>query len=89
MEIVQGRKDRQDDGVALGPSIHNISKSTPNSVIYKYFSMLILALIVPSMIIIVYSIFLVGIKNKLLVAVDTNTTSTINTSLDMIFKLYC
>lgn len=88
MEIVQGRKDRQDDGVALGPSIHNISKSTPNSVIYKYFSMLILALIVPSMIIIVYSIFLVGIKNKLL-AVDTNTTSTINTSLDRIFKLYC
>lgn len=88
MEIVQGRKDRQDDGVALGPSIHNISKSTPNSVIHKYFSMLILALIVPSMIIIVYSIFLVGIKNKLL-AVDTNTTSTINTSLDKIFKLYC
>lgn len=88
MEIVQGRKDRQDDGVALGPSIHNISKSTPNSVIHKYFSMLILALIVPSMIIIVYSIFLVGIKNKLL-AVDTNTTSTINTSLDRIFKLYC
>lgn len=88
MEIVQGRKDRQDDGVALGPSIHNISKSTPNSVIHKYFSMLILALIVPSMIIIVYSIFLVGIKNKQL-AVDTNTTSTINTSLDMIFKLYC
>jgi hypothetical protein len=74
--------------VALGPSIHNISKSTPNSVIHKYFSMLILALIVPSMIIIVYCIFLVGIKNKLL-AVDTNTTSTINTSLDMIFKLYC
>ena len=74
--------------VALGPSIHNISKSTPNSVIHKYFSMLILALIVPSMIIIVYSIFLVGIKNKLL-AVDTNTTSTINTSLDKIFKLYC
>lgn len=88
MEIVQGRKDRQDDGVALGPSIHNISKSTPNSVIHKYFSMLILALIVPSMIIIVYSIFLVGIKNKQL-AVDTNTTSTINTSLDRIFKLYC
>ncbi|HEU4445400.1 MAG TPA: hypothetical protein VFR94_12080 [Nitrososphaeraceae archaeon] len=88
MEIVQGRKDRQDDGVALGPSIHNISKSTPNSVIHKYFSMLILTLIVPSMIIIVYSIFLVGIKNKLL-AVDTNTTSTINTSLDRIFKLYC
>lgn len=89
MEIVQGRKDRQDDESCLRTSIHNISKSTPNSVIHKYFSMLILALIVPSMIIIVYSIFLVGIKNKLLVAVDTNTTSTINTSLDRIFKLYC
>lgn len=88
MEIVQGRKDRQDDESCLRTSIHNISKSTPNSVI-KYFSMLILALIVPSMIIIVYSIFLVGIKYKLLVAVDTNTTSTINTSLDRIFKLYC
>jgi len=75
--------------VALGLSIHNISKSTPNSVIHKYFSLLILALIVPSMIIIVYSLFLVGIKNKLLVAVDTNTTSTINTSLDRIFKLCC
>ena len=74
--------------VALGPSIDNISKSTPNSVIHKYFSILILALIVPSMIIIVYGIFLVGIKNKLL-AVDTNTISTINTSLDRIFKLYC
>lgn len=88
MEIVQGRKDRQDDESCLRTSIHNISKSTPNSVIHKYFSMLILALIVPSMNIIIYSIFLVGIKNKLL-AVDTNTTSTINTSLDMIFKLYC
>ncbi|MGH9988954.1 MAG: hypothetical protein ACREAS_00800 [Nitrososphaera sp.] len=73
MEIVQGRREIDKMmRVALGQSVHNISKSTPNSVIHKYFSILILALIVPSIIIIVYGIFLVGIKNKLL-AVDTQT----------------
>jgi hypothetical protein len=44
----------------LGLSLQNISKSEPNSVINKYFSVLILALVVPSIIIIVYGIFLVG-----------------------------
>jgi hypothetical protein len=73
MEIVQGRREIDKMmRVALGLSIHNISKSTPNSVIHKYFSVLLLALIVPSIIIIVYGIFLVSIKNKLL-AVDTQT----------------
>jgi hypothetical protein len=73
MEIVEGRREiYKMMRVALGLSIHNISKSTPNSVIHKYSSILILALIVPSMIIIVYGIFLVGIKNKLL-AVDIQT----------------
>jgi hypothetical protein len=74
MEIVQGRREIDKMmRVALGLSIHNISKSTPNSVIHKYSSILILALIVPSITIIVYGIFLVGIKNKLLVVVDTQT----------------
>jgi hypothetical protein len=44
----------------LGLNIQNIAKSGPSSIIYKYLSILILALIVPSIIIIVYGIFLIG-----------------------------
>ena len=44
----------------LGLSIQNISKVEPNPIINKYFNVLILALVVPSVIIIAYGIGLVG-----------------------------
>jgi hypothetical protein len=44
----------------LGLRIQNLSKSAPNPVINKYFSILILALIVPSVIITAYGIFVIG-----------------------------
>lgn len=44
----------------LGLRIQNLSKSAPNSMINKYFSILILALIVPSVIITAYGIFVIG-----------------------------
>ena len=44
----------------LGLSIQNISKAEPNPTINTYFNVLILALVVPSVIIIVYGIGLVG-----------------------------
>jgi hypothetical protein len=44
----------------LGLRIQNLSKSASNSIINKYFTILILALIVPSVIIIAYGIFVIG-----------------------------
>jgi hypothetical protein len=44
----------------LGLRIQNLSKSGANSIINKYFSILILALIVPSVIITAYGIFVIG-----------------------------
>ena len=44
----------------LGLRLQNLSKSGANSIINKYFSILILALIVPSVIITVYGIFVIG-----------------------------
>ena len=44
----------------LGLRIQDLSKPAPNSVINKYFSILILALIVPSVIITAYGIFVIG-----------------------------
>jgi hypothetical protein len=44
----------------LGLRLQNLSKSGANSIINKYFSILILALIVPSVIIIAYGIFVIG-----------------------------
>lgn len=44
----------------LGLRLQNLSKSGANSIINKYFSILILALIVPSVIITAYGIFVIG-----------------------------
>jgi hypothetical protein len=44
----------------LGLRIQNLSKSAPNPIINKYFSILILALVVPSIIITAYGIFVIG-----------------------------
>jgi hypothetical protein len=44
----------------LGLRIQNLSKSASNSVIDKYFTILILALIVPSVVITAYGIFVIG-----------------------------
>jgi hypothetical protein len=44
----------------LGLRIQDLSKPAPNSVINKYFTILILALIVPSVIITAYGIFVIG-----------------------------
>ncbi len=92
MEIVQGRREIDKMmRVALGQSIHNFSKSTPNSVFchpqifqhlnigsdssFNYYHRL-------------WYIFS-GYQEQAISSRHTNTTSTINTSLDRIFKLYC